>query len=162
MIERRWFQFSLRGFLIAVAVFAICFGHTVEKARRRGSALDAIVAAGGEVTYQPDVELTNKSSWWPITSDHLWFDVEQRRVRVYLPENVTLDAALGRNLKCACPIDQLIVGPAVVDDWLSHLHGIAEVRELDLWDNELASQGALKELGAACPEVDIWPPVDRD
>lgn len=46
-MSRRWFQFSLRAFLIAVTVFAVCCGWTVDRVRRRREAIRAINAVGG-------------------------------------------------------------------------------------------------------------------
>lgn len=47
VVRRRWFQFSLRGFLVAVTAFAVWFGWKVERARRNREAIEAIDAVGG-------------------------------------------------------------------------------------------------------------------
>jgi len=76
----------------------------------------------------------------------MWFDIEQRKVRIWLPEDAVLDAALGISLKQAIPIDRLDIQSRVDDCSLSHLHGMTDVRELNLGDTCGVSQDALKAL----------------
>jgi hypothetical protein len=49
--RRRWLQFSLRSFLIAVAVFGVWFGFLVRSARKQQAAVEAILRDGGVVFY---------------------------------------------------------------------------------------------------------------
>ena len=68
MIRGRWFQFSLRGFLIAVTVLTVALGWTVEQAHRRGRAIQAIVDEYGDVWHDPE---TNQrpgfsQNMWPV------------------------------------------------------------------------------------------------
>ncbi|HUY89845.1 MAG TPA: hypothetical protein VMV10_14010 [Pirellulales bacterium] len=139
-------QFSLRTLLVGLTAACLFLGWPLERARRRGQAVDSIVSAGGLVRYQPDVEWTNKDPWWTVPADHMWFDIEQRKVRIWLPEDAVLDAALGISLKQAIPIDRLDIQSRVDDCSLSHLHGMTDVRELNLGDTCGVSQDALKAL----------------
>jgi hypothetical protein len=45
--RRRWFQFSLRGFLVAVTVFAVWLGWHVDAKHRESRAIQAIERIGG-------------------------------------------------------------------------------------------------------------------
>ncbi|HET6879270.1 MAG TPA: hypothetical protein VFI31_03910 [Pirellulales bacterium] len=69
MVIRRWFQFSLRGFLIVLTGFAVWLGWKVERARKQAEAVKAIESVGGVVQYdwQGDVSSWAKSSesWGP-------------------------------------------------------------------------------------------------
>lgn len=49
--KRRWFQFSLRTFLILLTVFGVWLGLHVRSAKRQKEAVAAIEAYGGWVTY---------------------------------------------------------------------------------------------------------------
>ena len=49
--RRRWFQFSLRGLLVLLTVFAIGLGWKVERARKQYRAIEAIEKVGGAVLY---------------------------------------------------------------------------------------------------------------
>jgi len=51
MIRRRWFQFSLRSFLIVVTVFAVWLGWKVDRARKQREAVRAIETIRGVVQY---------------------------------------------------------------------------------------------------------------
>ena len=50
-IRRRWFQFSLRTFLLAITALAVWLGVEVNRVRRQREAVEAILAAGGTVHY---------------------------------------------------------------------------------------------------------------
>jgi hypothetical protein len=51
MPKRRWFQFSLRSFLLVLTVFGVLLGLHVRSAKRQKEAVAAIKAYGGEVCY---------------------------------------------------------------------------------------------------------------
>ena len=69
-IRRRWFQFSLRGFLVVLTIGCVWLGWKVEKARKRGRAIDAIVAMGATAYYVSPADSTiaintdHASHWW--------------------------------------------------------------------------------------------------
>ena len=50
--RRRWFQFSLRTLLVAVAVVAVRLALTANAARKQRAAVAAIEALGGSVRYE--------------------------------------------------------------------------------------------------------------
>lgn len=75
-------QFSLRGFLIAVTVGCTWLGWNVERARRRGRAIDAISATGGMVLYDYYEDFLNKmQNRLPL---HFWSDIRGIPVHVYV------------------------------------------------------------------------------
>jgi hypothetical protein len=49
--RRRWFQYSLRSFLVFMTAFAVWLGILAERARQQREAVKAIEALGGKVTY---------------------------------------------------------------------------------------------------------------
>ena len=59
MIRRRYFQFSMRGFLVAVTVFAVWLGWNVEQAKRQREGVVELRAAGAQVFY--DYQLRSAS-----------------------------------------------------------------------------------------------------
>jgi hypothetical protein len=75
--KRRWFQFSLRSLLIAVAVVAVpCawLGHKIEQKRRQRDAVEAIRRLGGRVKFGDQIDFDGV----PLAGDRrppgpLWF-----------------------------------------------------------------------------------------
>lgn len=74
MFSRRWFQFSLRGFLVGVTLLAIFLGWMTQHARRQRDAVRSVEGMGGIVQYdwQGDVgtweaipEAFLRSGWAP-------------------------------------------------------------------------------------------------
>jgi hypothetical protein len=59
--RRRWLQFSLRGLLALLTVFAIWLGVIVNRAREQREAVKAIEATGGIVQYDWQVNLERAS-----------------------------------------------------------------------------------------------------
>src|SRR4051794_35850957 len=61
---RRWLQFSLRTFLVAISVLCVWLGIKVNAARRQKAAVAAIIKSGGELCfdYQWVPDPTGKSS----------------------------------------------------------------------------------------------------
>ena len=49
--KRRWFQYSLRTFLVAITVLAVWLGVKINAARRQHEAVTAILKAGGSIAY---------------------------------------------------------------------------------------------------------------
>lgn len=49
--RRRWFQYSLRSFLVVVTALAVWLGVVVNRAREQREAVKAIEALGGSVMY---------------------------------------------------------------------------------------------------------------
>ena len=124
-MARRWFQFSLRGFLIAVTLLAVWLGWTVQRARKRGAAIDFIVKAGGTVGYgheTQDIFLRDLKGHEHV--EHFWPDVKR------LPVQITLgprpDVFIVECLERAAPIESLYIYTLSADDLsdeaLSELH----------------------------------------
>ena len=66
MTRRRWLQFSLRGFLIALTALAVWLGWKAERARRQREAVAAIKAIGGIVQYGWQ---TDMGMFWMVIPD---------------------------------------------------------------------------------------------
>lgn len=49
--RRRWIQFSLRGFIVALTIGCLLLGYRVEKARRQCESVKSIEEVGGIVRY---------------------------------------------------------------------------------------------------------------
>ena len=70
-------QFSLRGFLLLLAVICFCLGAKVEAAKRRKQAIDQIVRSGGTVEFA-----TDRPSWlWSITKNDGFAAVSEIKLR---------------------------------------------------------------------------------
>jgi hypothetical protein len=63
--HRRWFQYSLRSFLILVTALAVWLGIVVNRAREQREAVKAIEALGGEVVYDWKLELDREEPLGP-------------------------------------------------------------------------------------------------
>lgn len=55
-MSRRWFQFSLRGFLVALTVFAVWLGWQVDRARQQREAIKAIAKGKGKTFYEWELD----------------------------------------------------------------------------------------------------------
>ncbi len=64
---RRWFQYSLRSFLILLTALAVWLGFVVNRAREQREAVKEIEAVGGNVIY--DWELSYLPAASPIDLD---------------------------------------------------------------------------------------------
>lgn len=91
---RRWLQFSLRGFLVVLTIGCLWLGWKVERAHKRGRAIDAIVAAGGRVYYFDNANQTTIR----VTPQlgHVWADLKESPIGITLP--VPLVAVLDSHL----------------------------------------------------------------
>jgi hypothetical protein len=102
----RWLQFSLRTAFVVLTAFALGLGSTVERARNRGRAIDAIMEAGGSVQYIEYNDWLPASAWAP-NRDHFWDDLKGCPVRVDF--DGPLDATLCSYLSELHPIDLINV-----------------------------------------------------
>lgn len=118
-MSRRWFQFSLRGFLIAVTLLAVWLGWTVQRARSRGAVLDAIAKAGGTVVYQTEGNVPCDLAD-PEYVGHFWPDMKR------LPVQVTLDSlpdtSIEKCLERTVPLQSLYIWGDLSDEVLLELH----------------------------------------
>ena len=60
--KRRWFQFSLRTFLVLMTVFAVWFGWAMNKAREQRKAVAWVEELGGAVWYDYQVDEDGRES----------------------------------------------------------------------------------------------------
>jgi hypothetical protein len=110
---RRWVQFSLRGFLIAVTVACLLLGWKVERARRRGRSVDVIAEHGCEVRYYLGSSVfTVGKGHNPF--DHFWADFRAVSVSIFFAE-----AAWSKQDRAALNCDVI-----------SHVHEIDNVDHL--------------------------------
>lgn len=107
-------QFSLRALFIVITLFLLLFGWNIERARKRGRAVNAIVAAGNIVGYHE-----------PIGHDGVdfWQDVLRKSVDVRIC-NGPLNPEIGQQLVAAAPIRRLELDFYVNDQDLEHLLGL--------------------------------------
>ena len=156
MIARRYFQFSLRAFLVATAIFAVWLGWATERTRRRGRAIDAIVAEGGEVYYQDDDDPT---LFWPLDhsdyNDHFWADFRRTPINVSLGPNVDLDANMGHLIAEALPLHGLGIDGFGPDHNLQHLIYLNDRCIIELRNPQDTSIPGLEDLKRRLPKVEV-------
>jgi hypothetical protein len=118
-MSRRWFQFSLRGFLIAVTLLTVWLGWTVQRARSRGAVIDAIVKAGGTVVYETEGIFMRDLADYEYVG-HFWPDMKR------LPVQITLDSppdtSIEKCLERAAPFQSLYIWGDLSDEALLELH----------------------------------------
>ena len=151
----RWFQFSLRSFLVATTVFALCFGWTLERARQRERAIDVILAMGAEVLYERGEPFLDDRFYDDTRAAHLWPDLRRFPVEITLPEDVELDAVIGRYVEQAVPVQKLVIGHAIQDNALRYVKGLNQGCIVMFLDSQYLSAEALAELERRLPEVVI-------
>ena len=82
----RRFQFSLRALLVALTVACLWLGWKVERARRRGEAIDMVVKCGCAIDYLDD----SGPSLHPevlVGPHHFWHDLKGSPVCIRLNAN---------------------------------------------------------------------------
>lgn len=151
-MTRHWFQFSLRGFLISLAVVSIWLGWTVERARRRGAAIDDIVKAGGSVNYGEELYLSENLN--DEHAGHFWFDLKRVPVVISFGPYDNLDAFVGGCLESAVPIESLQIWNPI-DDALAHLNRLNNGCEVTLYAAENVSDDSLTKLRQRLPKINV-------
>jgi Leucine-rich repeat (LRR) protein len=138
----RWYQFSLRTLLIVVTLFAVAcswFAVKMGQARRRREAVEAIKRAGNDLLYEYQVdqsgnEIPNAQPSIPnwltgLFGEDLFYDVVYVHLWRQLPE--------GR-LECLRDLRQIryihIEELYISDADLENLEGLAQLRNLEIWD----------------------------
>jgi hypothetical protein len=128
--RRRWLQFSLRTFLLAVAIFAVWLGLHVRSARRQQAAVEAILQDEGRVTY--DFEANATECGYPPPAES--------------PVPRWLLSRLG--LDFFHPVDSVDLLLSTSDEarerTLRHLHALSKLRSLDL--SNLPSDQAVQHI----------------
>ena len=167
--KRRWYQFSLRAFLIAVFVFAVVCGWLVLKARQQERAVAAIRAAGAEVGYDHSSE-RRVPEWlvrWlgvdffdSVTSLHVYknsslgdadlelFQSLPELQCVYIDRTSIGDAGM-KHLRGLTQIEFLYLDrTCITDEGTESLESLSHLRELDLSKTQItdASIAHLKKL----------------
>jgi hypothetical protein len=143
---RRWLQFSMRRFLLLLTVGCLLPGWRVERAHKRGQAIDAIVEAGGEVRFG---RICPPPNYRP---DHFWLDLQGVPVHIYLREPI--DADLAKALSQINDIYILEIGSPVSETTLRYLEdGRIVVGAISIWRPDSLSDAALDRLGRKWPRT---------
>ena len=95
---RRWLQFSLRSLLVLLTIACVWLGWKVERARKRGEAIDAVVEQGGMVIYREHGAIFNGDESLQEKEQRFWLDMAGEPVNVYVWDglNATLRRCLPR------------------------------------------------------------------
>lgn len=151
----RRFQFSLRALIITLTAACLWLGWTVEQARRRGAAIDAILAVGGEVYYELGAPMLDDRFYDEPHAAHFWPDLRSLPVEIILPEDVELDAVIASYLEQAAPVQKLVVGYAIQDEALPQLHRLNDGCIVTLLDPQYISAEGITGLKRARPQLNI-------
>jgi hypothetical protein len=148
--RRRWLQFSLKAFLVVMTVGCVWLGWKVERARRRGRAIDAIVAAGRPVLYMdaPDDHIHPSRS-----IDHFWPDLRGSRVRIFLA--VPLNSTLASQISQIDGVGRIDLIDEHTDDELQYLDGVKDGCHISIHDIKNLSMARLKRLQRRFPHSTI-------
>jgi Leucine-rich repeat (LRR) protein len=123
--KRRWFQYSLRTFLVLVTCVALAIAWFANHARQRRAALESIRQAGGSIQMyyrEPNSE----------TLLEKWFGRElfEPVMKVDLRKGI-VDNELLRHIGVLKELKRLDLTDAQIDD--EGLHGIAHLPLVELW-----------------------------
>ena len=146
--RRRWLQFSLRGFLVVLTIGCLWLGWKVEKARRRGRAIDAVMAAGGRAFYRNSTAIQTRDN-------HFWLDLVGDRLAIFLRRPLTLNKTLGSHLSDIYGIDRLHVDVNSDSD-LRYLKGLQHPKSVTCFyfDQSVTPEGLLN-LSEMLPSTTI-------
>lgn len=153
----RRFQFSLKVLLVGLTTGCVCLGWFVERARRRGQAIDALVERECDICY-----LDN--SIGPLSElhrpNHFWADLKRVPVQIGLGDNAwsedeTVYAAITAHLSRIYGIEAvtqprgLLIPPPDVRKWRSTLSRILPDSVLD----DLVTSDYAIEMNASAPQT---------
>ncbi len=152
--RRRWFQFSLRTFLVLMLLASHglgWLGTAIQRGRVRRNAVLAIIELGGHIEYHEPSNFLQRSDWLRKSlGDELLLDVE---VVILVIEKVS-DADLV-HLKGLTQLHSLnLRNTQVSDAGLVHLKGLAQLRDLYLYNTQVSYEG-VGELQKALPNCQI-------
>ena len=150
--HRRFFTFSLRTFFVLLTIGCLWLGRIVEKARSRGAAIDAIVAAKGIVGYGDNGDDLILGPFNP-PADHFWSDA--KGVPVMIGIDAPLDATIGAQLAQVHNVSRIEIGSKLTDADLQYLESIQGACELVLYQAEALSDAALEKLQEKVPHAEI-------
>lgn len=151
----RRFQFNLKALLVALMLVCLWLGWTIERARKRGAAIDAILAVGGEVHYELGEPRLDDRFYDDSHAAHFWPDVRGLPVEIILPEDVELDPVIARHLQQAAPLQKLVISDAIKDHALGHLVGLNDGCIVILLDPQYVSAEAIEQIRHARPQLAI-------
>jgi hypothetical protein len=161
--SRRWFRFSLRTLLAAVAVLAIVFGWVawrLDRAREQGRVLADLYSATGVSFVGFDMPKSSPESLKTQWVFGHFFRVDRLEIG---PLPHTPDNAL-KHLPRLPQLEKLkIESDAITDDGLRHLLGIKRLRVLGIVSAQLTDDGLLilgqmkqlQELAVESPRLTI-------
>jgi len=139
--RRRWFQYSLRSFLILVTALAVWLGIIVNRAREQREAVKAIEALGGTIAYNWQVGV-------PLDPD----DVFSLDVPLTPPGPAWLRRLVG---------DEFFQDAVEVDFWketdalksTAHLKRLRKLKTVII--SPFASTSTMDDLKAALPNCEV-------
>jgi len=148
--KRRWYQFSLRTLLVFVLLASVglsWFAMKLHQARKQREAVEAILKAGGWVTY--DFELADTGTLTPgaeppappwlrkVLGDDFFRDV----VRLHVSGPGCGDAEL-EHLEGLTKLEEVSLSFAqVTDAGLAHLEGLTSLEVLELTGTQVSDAG---------------------
>ncbi len=156
--KRRWYQFSLRSLMIFTAIIAVLFGwlgSKFEQKRRQCAATEAIVKAGGQLSYDYE-RVKGKPGYWQPAEPFgpAW-------LRAILGDNFFSEVDLiycisaAENLKEFPRLRSLrLMSWGITDEAVESVKTLKELRDLGLIDAKL-SDAAVNELHLALPRCYI-------
>ncbi|HUY89571.1 MAG TPA: hypothetical protein VMV10_12625 [Pirellulales bacterium] len=179
--RRRWLQFSLRGLLALLTVFAIWLGFIVNRIREQREALETIEAMGADVRYEYDETADRTVSPWlkslygdlhalkgvrvavlqsvrPSESSTEWFFSTEGRsgwFGIFNPDITFDDRGLMALGKLKTVDDVLIMNVPVTDAGLMHLASCVRLRRLALVGTSVSASG-VAALQAKLPHCEIY------
>ena len=155
--RRRWFQFSLRAFLILLTIAAISFGVYVDRAHRQRDAVKALTARGSMVGYdypryifpRAGLAVLEESSWRDWLIEHLGRDyaanVQYVQLAVEAKKGGDRSPIADDRLLIVSQfkrLDQLFINGVDVDDTaLAHLQNSKSLKLLSLASTKVGDEG---------------------
>lgn len=145
--SRKWLQFSLRTFLLAITLCGIWLGFRLYLARTQHAAVKAIQAAGGDVEYQNvkrpfvDNRYPPKLSWLDTQLGIDFFhDVEQVQLSGPAADNELLE-----KVGALSGVRQLWISnhPQITDEGMKHVKGLHNLESVGLLSTEITDAGIL-------------------
>jgi hypothetical protein len=170
--RRRWFRYSLRTLLAGFTLVCLVLGLIVSRAERQRRAVEAVRDAGGWVTYDLNLRVTDHGAsttgpeWLTsLLGIDYYCDVVEvglpksatdavfvhlagltRLRKIYLSRSQVTDAGL-RHLRRLTRLEELYLdGTRVTDDGLAHLGGLETLQDLVLEGTTITDAG-LVHLG---------------
>jgi hypothetical protein len=135
-VRRRWFQFSLRGFLIAVTVFAGWLGWKIDRVRRHREAIRAVDAFGAGYGVRIDRSKTFLAMAKRLGYDEQTFYDVDRLSLGHDPktpvDDETLESLAGHIALFTDMYDLTLRGPAITNRGVAALPHLPKVKSLFL------------------------------